>query len=272
MQDHELMLDAVARWVGAHALPVFVAALLVLLLVCAVLWHVLHRWVVPPQDGTQPPLLFLLTRMALGFVVVWLAAWGFSELAEALGAGPAMARADQALADEIGRSVPRQALDVFALLTHVGDAVTIAVLCAVVAVLLWWRRHRGLALGWVVAVAGNALLNVSLKHLFMRTRPLHDAAYSAPGYSFPSGHSSGSVVAWGMLAYVLARTLPERWHLPCALAAAALAFSVGCSRVFLRVHFGSDVLAGFASGTAWLAACVTSMELLRHYRPRRPAA
>ena len=129
---------------------------------------------------------------------------------------------------------------------------------------------RWLALGWSLAVCGNALLNTTLKALFERTRPVHDSALvHADGWSFPSGHSSGSVVVYGMLAYVLMQTLPpplkRRAGLPLVLAATALAFTIGCSRIFLQVHFATDVLAGFASGTAWLAMCVASIELSRHY-------
>ena len=72
-----------------------------------------------------------------------------------------------------------------------------------------------------------------------------------------------------MLAYVAVRLLPERWELPAVLVAAGLAFSIGCSRVFLQVHWASDVLAGLASGSAWLVVCVVSIEMLRRYR-RKP--
>ena len=74
---------------------------------------------------------------------------------------------------------------------------------------------------------------------------------------------------YGMLAYVAVRTLPVRWHLPAVLSAAAIAFTVACSRVFLRVHFPSDVVAGMASGLAWLMVCIVSIESSRWYRRAR---
>jgi undecaprenyl-diphosphatase len=69
-----------------------------------------------------------------------------------------------------------------------------------------------------------------------------------------------------MLAYLALRMLPKAWHLPAQIAALALALMVGISRVVLRVHFASDVAAGFASGSAWLALCINSAELVRWWR------
>ena len=101
-------------------------------------------------------------------------------------------------------------------------------------------------------------------------RPLRDdGLVLAQGFSFPSGHSSGAVVAYGMLAYIALRFVPPRWHLALVLAAVSLVFMIGASRIFLRVHFASDVIAGFASGTAWLAVCIASVELTRWYTTRR---
>jgi undecaprenyl-diphosphatase len=71
-----------------------------------------------------------------------------------------------------------------------------------------------------------------------------------------------------MLTYVLMRTLPERWHLPVLMSSTTLIFTVGCSRVFVQAHFLSDVLAGFASGIAWLALVVVVTESWMHgWRP-----
>ena len=101
----------------------------------------------------------------------------------------------------------------------------------------------------MIAIGGNAILNRTLKAEFERVRPLHaDGHVLADGWSLPSGHSSGALVAYGMLAYVLIRLAPGAWRMPAVLLAAAIAFATGCSRVFLQMHYATDVAAGFASG------------------------
>lgn len=163
------------------------------------------------------------------------------------------------------------ALQVFFALTHFGDTNTLAALCIAIALVLIACGRRGFAFGWVVAVAGNGLLIMTLKQVFGRVRPLNMEGFVLEhGFSFPSGHSSGSVVAYGMLAYLSLRLLPVRWHLPSLLAMVALALTVGASRLFLGVHFASDVMAGFASGIAWLALCIASIEYIR-WRDRQTA-
>ena len=129
-----------------------------------------------------------------------------------------------------------------------------------------------LALGWLVALLGNAVLNPLLKLVFARSRPVHDPslAQAATGFSFPSGHSSGAMVAYGMLLYVLLRVLPARWHPAAAMLAAALIVTTACSRVFLRVHFASDVAAGLLLGLSWLAVCVVSLEFARQAAAQHP--
>ncbi len=258
-----------AQWLGAHALAVFAAGLLGTLMLAAAGWWALQRFAHPRSDSTLPPALFLLLRLAIGFAIIVAAAAGFAEVAEELGDEEDLARADQALTDALHDSVPGAVLPVFALVTRLGDVALLTALGVAVALLLIARRRAGLALGWVVALGGNGLLNMALKQVFARVRPVHDdGLVLAEGFSFPSGHSSGAVVAYGMLAYVLTRFLPPRWHLPLLLAAVALAYAIGASRVFLRVHFASDVVAGFASGTAWLAVCIFSIQLTRWYRGR----
>jgi len=260
---------ALADAIGRHALLLFLTLLAALLLLVLAAWA--SHAQLPPQARTGLPRPALLMLYALaGFAVVVGAAAGFAQIAEQLDPAGAMARADEALAASIGVHVAPATLHVFALLTHLGDPAWLALLAAGVALWLWSRRQRALALGWVLALGGNALLNPALKRIFERVRPLHEhGLVSEMGFSFPSGHTSGATVAYGMLAYVALRTLPAAWHMPAVLGATALAFTVGCSRVFLQVHYLSDVLAGFPSGGAWLVVCVMSVDASRHWRGAR---
>ena len=263
-------LARLATQIGANALPVFLALLATLLLLVAAAVWALHARLMPATQRRLRPAGAVLLYGAAGFALVVAAAMLFAEIAEHLGPDGAMAHADAALAASIHEHVHVTLLKTFALVTHFGDVLTLSLLGVIVALLLWQRRQRALALGWVLALGGNALLNPLLKRVFERVRPVHEhGLVSELGWSFPSGHTSSSTVAYGMLAYIAIRTLPPRWHLPAVLAAAALAFTVGCSRIFLQVHFASDVAAGFASGIAWLTVCIVSVELGRHYR--RPA-
>ena len=260
-------LAGLAGQVGANAVPVFFSLLAALLVLVAAGWWVLRSHVLPQARSRLRPLARVLLNAAIGFAIVLSAAALFAEIAEALGPGASMSLVDAALTASIRLHVGATTLRVYGWLTHFGDVRALTLLGTGVALLLWRQRQRALALGWVLALGGNALLNPMLKRVFERVRPVHELGMvSELGWSFPSGHTSSATVAYGMLAYLAVRTLPVVWHFPAVLAATALAFTVGCSRVFLQVHFASDVGAGFASGTAWLAVCIVSVELSRFFR------
>lgn len=261
-----------ARQLGTHALPAFWVGLALWLLGVTCVWWVGARHWVPQAQRRLQPNAFLLVHIGLGALGVLAAAALFAEIASHIGApdqmGP-VGRFDDALAATLRDTLSRDTLQAFAWVTRFGDTPTLSVLGVVVALWLWWRRQRALAAGWVLAVAGNSLLNVGLKSIFERVRPLHEHGVAvAQGYSFPSGHSSGSLVAYGMLAYVLLRSRApgthSGWTLPAVLVAASIAFATGSSRVFLQVHYASDVVAGFSSGLAWLVICIGAVEALRH--------
>ena len=260
-----------AQQLGQHALPAFGIGLAVcLVLVAAVWWLTVRHWVPQAQRRLQPT-AFLALHIALGGLGVLAAAWGFAEIASRIGSpdqmGP-VGRFDDALVATLRDTLSRPTLEAFAWVTRFGDTPTLTVLGITVALWLLLRKRYALALGWVLAVGGNSLLNVGLKSIFERVRPLHEHGVAvAQGYSFPSGHSSGSLVAYGMLAYVVLRclppTAPRGLGLLAMLLAASIAFATGCSRIFLQVHYASDVLAGFTSGMAWLVVCISAVEALR---------
>ncbi len=142
-------------------------------------------------------------------------------------------------------------------LTALGSPVVLVLTVGAVWGFLMLARQRAMA--WLTAGSGMSglLVAMALKGLFSRARP--DAAFHnmlATGYSFPSGHAMMSAVVYLTLAALVARITPH-WRLRAyALGAAALlAGLVGLSRIYLGVHWASDVAAGWAAGSAWALLC-----------------
>ncbi|MEC5212871.1 membrane-associated phospholipid phosphatase [Polaromonas sp. CG_9.5] len=260
-------------WLATQALHAFGVALLLVVLTVCVSWRLVQRYGIYRETSRFAPQAYLVVYLALGFGLIIGAAALFAEIAENLGDGRKLGQLDLLFSDTVQATLPSAAVQVFTLLTHLGDPVTLGVLGVAGALALLWKKRCWLCAGWALAIGGNAVLNPILKNIFQRARPLHEAGQAfAGGWSFPSGHASSSVVVYGMLAYVLVRLLPARYaaaRLPVLVLAAALAFTVGCSRVLIRVHFPSDVLAGFASGTVWLAVCIAAIEAARYRHLRR---
>ena len=210
------------------------------------------------------------TRLIGSFALMLATAGVFTGVARLLGDGSRLQRWDEALSRSVATDVPPAAMTAFRWLTHFGEPLVLTALGVAVGLALWLAGRRGLTLAWVAALGGNALLNPLLKLVFTRARPLHPEGVSpALGFSFPSGHSSGAMVAYGMLAYLAWRLLAPRWRVPAAMLAAAVIITTASSRVFLQVHFASDVFAGLCSGMGWLALCIGSVEFARHRAARR---
>jgi len=131
-----------------------------------------------------------------------------------------------------------------------------------------WRRG---ALLVVVTLAGAGLLNGLLKFSFARVRPASFFDYPLPGSpSFPSGHALYAASVFGGLAVLLtARIRSLLLQLAIWFVATALILLVGLSRVYLGVHYPSDVLAGYAIGVVWVTAVAFGDRLARHRRRRR---
>lgn len=133
---------------------------------------------------------------------------------------------------------------------------------------LFFAHERGQALFVLVAVAGGALLSMALKAGFDRPRP-DLVAHGMQTYqaSFPSGHSMMSAVVYLTLGALLARLVNSRRRRVYIMSVAAvLVVTVGVSRVYLGVHWPSDVVAGWAAGMAWSAACWLAALWWQHRR------
>ena len=113
-----------------------------------------------------------------------------------------------------------------------------------------------------------------LKASFARTRPeFADPVLAASSWSFPSGHAMGTFVLAGLAVYLLLRGR-RSWAASVAVVALGLSWCVtmAFSRLYLGVHFASDVIAGMAAGAAWVAVCVSALEVAASSRSRRSPA
>lgn len=150
---------------------------------------------------------------------------------------------------------------VMRLFSFIGSFPVIAVSALLVLTWCWCRRDRAAFAGLIGVIAINETLNFALKHLFERSRPdLFEEISTLHTYSFPSGHAMAAVAIWGMIALIIARLAPHL-RLWIAAAVSALILLIGLSRIYLGVHWITDVLAGYAAGATimfagamWLAS------------------
>ena len=149
----------------------------------------------------------------------------------------------------------------FSAVTWLGSSDVLFVLVVAVALLLAVRRHRRNALLAVVGPLLGAVTIVAMKHAFQRARPVGALALGIESYSFPSGHATASAASLLTIGYVLARErLVPWWGLGVA---AVLALLIGASRVYLDVHWATDVAGGWVVGTGLALAGVALYERLR---------
>ncbi len=144
----------------------------------------------------------------------------------------------------------------------------LALLAAAVFFHRGWRRGGWLTLAMV---AGAVLLDTGLKQLFARARPeaFFDFYPLPTTYSFPSGHAMFSACFFGGLAALVAHRLESRWRQAALwVAALLLTLLIGVSRIYLGVHYPSDVLGGYAVGVVWVAALALGDRLAERRRRR----
>lgn len=115
----------------------------------------------------------------------------------------------------------------------------------------------------LLALGGGMAFNLLLKWLYHRERPSIHRLVEESGYSFPSGHSMAAFLFFGMMAMLLTLFVVSRAaKAVIILAAVVLILLVGISRIYLGVHYPSDVLAGFAAGGVWLVMCLLGLKIV----------
>jgi membrane-associated phospholipid phosphatase len=206
--------------------------------------------------------------LTAGLVVLAVAVWAFAAIADNMTDGET--GYDQAIADWLHARATDPLTEFFEAVTTLGNGIVLAGVSAVAAYLLLRRGHGRESLLMVLAFGGAEVLSYALKLGFRRNRPYFtDPLATESTFSFPSGHSTVSLAVYGALAVVIVRRVSRPVRLPSLAAAAVLVGAIGFSRMYLGVHFLTDVLAGFAAGAAWLAACVVTLDLHQRLQLRR---
>jgi membrane-associated phospholipid phosphatase len=215
---------------------------------------------------------YLGLHVTLGAVLCLLTLTGFLAIASQVTHPTFLTHLDESLGLRLRdhRLATPTSREVFLIITEIGSITAMTIVAIGCALLLWRRRSYGLALCCLLIPLSGGLIDLGLKTFVDRPRPeFKDKAVPETNESYPSGHSMGSLIGYGMVAYLCVLFLPRPGLRYAALGClAVIVVLIGFSRIYLGAHFFSDVLGGYTVGAAWLAACLTVLEVLR----RRPAA
>jgi undecaprenyl-diphosphatase len=262
-----------AQFLAGHALLLLAAAIALLLagvfvvvaLTRAAVRHQERLWssidlVVPGH--LWRPRTYLVVHLALGLVIV-AAVGAFGVIAENVLAARRLAAFDVAFAQSLRTQVSTAWHMLFWYLTWLGSGPVIAVVAGAVVWMLVKEKQTLFAIMWSISQGGSALLKYAMKIAFARARPEGaDQMLFGGGWSFPSGHAMNTLVLCGVGVYLIVRLSHARgvraFEIGLLL---AWALVIGFSRLYLGVHYVSDVIAGFLAGTAWIAVCVSGTEV-----------
>lgn len=221
-----------------------------------------------PWRSAKPYVPVLLVFIAGSAAMFVAGDWFFDLVEELQRNSPLLREADQ-LVWEFFRDRRTEGLTTFfTFFTILGTPVGLGILAGLTAIYHWikgrWRWTAYLVLTTLI----GGLMNVALKHYFTRPRPdLAAAVRHASGTSFPSGHAMGSIIVFGALSYLAIRS-SRRWVQASGYLAAAITIvlAIALSRVYLGVHWISDIAAGLAVGALWVLLTTTAYEAIRGIR------
>lgn len=210
----------------------------------------------PALETAAKPTVVIETAIAISLAVAVLSLFLFAWIAEDVAHDRTM-KFDLAVRGTIHSYASPALTKVMVALSFAGgDGLAIAAICA--EGLFLWLRWRRAALWLVTTIAGAILLSVTLKYAFHRPRPLAFFGSLPHTYSFPSGHSLFSFCFYGVLAGLLIdRTKSRVLRILIWVCAAMLVGAIGLSRIYLGVHYPSDVIAGYLTAALWVSSMVT---------------
>lgn len=202
--------------------------------------------------------------LTAGVLIAVAAGLVFGELADEVFEDELFTQFDLAFGQFILTSSSVVGVRLFFTITQLGGVYFLTAAMIFMSLWLWTEERRRDILFLLLAVGGGILINLLIKGLFARARPAFDQIfYQEIGYSFPSGHAMLSLLFFGMAAFLIAENRDNsRYRRGLLLAGLFISLLVGFSRIYLGVHFFSDVIAGWAAGVVWLSTIITARQTL----------
>lgn len=210
-------------------------------------------------------------HLTVGVLLMLAAAWLFGGIAEDVVTEDAITLLDVKLAQWFHLHANASMTRFMLFITHWHGIIGASVMALMLAVYFHMRRQHYWLLALIAVVPGGMLLNVLLKYVFQRTRPsFDDPLLTLVTYSFPSGHTANAALLYGLLAcWLVTNHRGAGRRVAIIIGACLMVALVGVSRMYLGVHYLTDVLAAAAEGCAWLAVCITAISTLRRRREDR---
>ncbi|MFC7063843.1 phosphatase PAP2 family protein [Halobacillus seohaensis] len=200
----------------------------------------------------------------IGLIVVGTGTYLFTEIAEEVLEQEKFAT--DTVASNIVNGIQSPILsNIMGWVTEAGSVAFITIFSIVMFIILLFfvSFSKWVAIYFAISMIGISLLTKGLKLLFGRERPELLDQYDGTGFSFPSGHTTGSAVFYGFMVYLIVVSplnKTAKWCINSLLIIAVLLISL--SRVFLNVHYFTDVLGGLALGFSWLIVCIAALEVM----------
>jgi undecaprenyl-diphosphatase len=237
----------------------------------------------PGARGRVPewPLRFLRNRfspqrtlglhLTIGLAVIITGAWCFSEIAEEIGPGSEWHAFDQQVTVWFEQHAHPALTTAAHALSFCGSVAFLTAVSIAFGIYFFTRGAWNRLLELAVTMLGGSLLNIVLKHFFERQRPaFENPIVTLTSYGFPSGHTMGSTLLYGLLALIAARFIRSALGRAAVFSLAITAISlIGLTRIYLGAHYLTDVAAAIAAGAAWLAVCWTTAETFRKRQQAR---
>jgi len=223
-------------------------------------WHRVRRFLRARLDRESE----LGLRLTVNVILFAGAIWAFAGLLEEVLDNATLVEWDIRLNAWAHGHATAAGLQFFHAVTLVGSP-GVWVITSLFAVWLLWRGEHFLFWAWTASNVGGGILQQVLKTTIHRDRPQYAARYlHGQSYSFPSGHTMSATIAWSLM--VVCAGLALGWHDQLRrrlyVVSTTIILLIGFSRLYLGVHYPSDVLGGLIIGTAWVVLCTTAMRIV----------